>query len=317
VIRRPLRFVLRPLLLALALAWVPFALLTAVDLDIWWPLPALVAFMYYAIVLTAAVALLAVLVKARVIALVAIVGLAILVAPRAGRVAENDQPRATGTRVIVATANVRFGRADPAALMRQVTRERIDVLALQEDTPDFTVGLVDAGLRRALPYAAALPAPGARGISVYSRFPITGVPRGRGDRRSVGGTVALPSGRKLHVRSLHPYPLHGGQRRFREWERDITSLLRTARSVPAPAVLLGDYNATLDHRPLRTLLGAGLRDAADETGAAWRPTWTNGRWAALSLDHVLVPPSVAVRDVKIHDLAGSDHDLLVATLQTR
>ncbi|MDO9356120.1 MAG: endonuclease/exonuclease/phosphatase family protein [Solirubrobacteraceae bacterium] len=317
MIRRPLRLVLRLPLLVLALAWIPVAILTAVDLDVWWPMAALVAFANYAILGTAVVALLALLIKARLIALIALAGLAVLVVPRAGQVVGDDQPRATGTRVVVASANVRFGRADAAALMRQVTRQRVDVLALQEDTPDFTADLTAAGLRRALPYAAAQPAPGAAGISIYSRYPITAVASRRGDRRSIGGTIELPTGRRLHVRSLHPYPLHGGQQRFREWERDTTSLKRTIRSVPAPAILMGDFNATLDHQPLRTLLDAGLRDAADETGQAWRPTWSNGRWATLTLDHVLVPPSVAVREVDIRDLAGSDHDLLVATLQTR
>lgn len=316
MLRLPLRVLLRLPLLVVAVAWIPFALFAAVDVDVWYAIPSLVAFIPYAVIATAVVFLVAVVLKARVIAMIALVGLAVLVVPRAGRVAGAEQPTANGDRLVVATSNVHYGTADVAALMRLVRKERIDVLALQEDTPDITIDLEAAGLRRAMPYGIVQPAPGAAGISLYSRYPVTAVPRVRGDRRTVGGLVQLPSGGSIHVRSTHPPPpfTNGTMKR---WEATTRAMVRTTRSVPAPAVLAGDFNATLDHHPFGALIDAGFRDAADEAGQAWRPTWTNGRWATLTLDHILVPRSVAVRRVGIHDLAGTDHDVVVAELRTR
>ncbi len=316
MLRRPLRLVLRPLLFVLALAWVPFAVFAAVDFDVWWPIPSLVAFIPYAAIGTLLVAVVAILLKARVVALVALVGLAVLLVPRAGRVTASDQPVARGDQLVVATSNVHFGTVDVPALVRLVRTQRIDVLALQEDTPDVTEDLAAAGLRRALPFGVLQPGPGARGISLYSRYPVTAVPRLRGDRRSVGGLVQLPSGGSLHMRSVHPPPPFS-QSNMDRWKATTRAMLSTARSVAAPAVLLGDFNATLDHHPFTTLTDAGFRDASDEVGQAWRPTWTNARWAALTLDHVLVPPSVAVRAVTIRDLKGTDHDVVIAKIQTR
>ena len=38
-------------------------------------------------------------------------------------------------------------------------------------------------------------------------------------------------------------------------------------------ILAGDFNATLDHRELRRLVGTGYEDAAAEAGAGLRGTW--------------------------------------------
>ena len=63
-------------------------------------------------------------------------------------------------------------------------------------------------------------------------------------------------------------------------------------------VLLGDFNATLDHAPLRRLLGTGYRDAADVRGAGFTPTWPyDGKPVpGVTLDHVLADRRVGVRD---------------------
>lgn len=315
MIRRPLRLVLRPLLLLLALAWVPFVVFSAVDVDLWWVVPSLVAFLPYAIVGTALVALVCLLLKARVIALVAVIGLAVLLVPRAGRVTADPQPAARGPQLVVATSNVAFGGADVAALVRLVREERVDVLAVQEDTPDVTTDLTAAGLRELLPYTVLRPRPGAAGVSLYSAFPVRAVEPTRFDFRSRGGLVTLPGGQVIHVRSVHPPPPFR-QELLRPWQRRTTSL-PGPREDGTSVILAGDFNATSDHHPFASLLERGYRDAADETGNAWRPTWSNGRWATLTLDHVLVPPGVAVEEVAVHDLARTDHDVVVSTLRLR
>ncbi len=312
MIRRPLRQVLRPLLFALALLWLPFVLLAAVDLDFAWFVPSALAFLPYALVATVAILVLALALKARVVAAVAAAGLAVLLVPRADRITSDEQPVARGPHLTVATSNVMFGEGDAAELARLVRRDRVDVLAVQEDTPDFTEDLAATGLRELLPYGALHPAPGARGVSLYSRYPISEIPPTRYDFRSRGGLVAVPGAGAVHVRSVHPPPPFRAEL-LRPWKRRISAL--PSASATTPTILAGDYNATLDHHPFKRLLARGYRDAADQTGDAWRPTWSNGRWATLTIDHVLVSDQVAVDAVSVHHLPGSDHDVVVSRLR--
>jgi endonuclease/exonuclease/phosphatase (EEP) superfamily protein YafD len=81
-------------------------------------------------------------------------------------------------------------------------------------------------------------------------------------------------------------------------------------------VLLGDFNATLDHEPLRELLATGYRDAAAETGSGLRPTWpANGRrLPPVTIDHVLADERIGFRDYATADLAGTDHRPVAVTL---
>lgn len=313
VIRRPLRLVLRPVLIVLALAWVPFAVLAAVDLDVWWIFSSALAFLPYAAVAMLVVLIVSLLLRSWVAAAIAGVGLVVLVGPRAGRVTDDPQPGARGPQLVVATSNVMFGEGDAKALAALARRERVDVLALQEDTPDFTEDLAATGLRDELPYGALWPAPGAKGVSLLSRYPVDEIPPTRFDFRSRGGVVTHPGGARVQVRSVHPPPPFRAEL-LRPWKRRQAALPGPAAN-GVPTILAGDFNATLDHHPMRRTLARGYRDAADQAGMAWRPTWSNARWATLTIDHVLVPGTVAVEGVTVHHLPGSDHDVVVSRLR--
>ena len=71
-------------------------------------------------------------------------------------------------------------------------------------------------------------------------------------------------------------------------------------------ILLGDFNATLDHQALRDVLDRGYVDAADAVGKALTPTWPRQRLLppTVTIDHVLVDERVRVSDVGIHELPG-------------
>jgi endonuclease/exonuclease/phosphatase family metal-dependent hydrolase len=89
-------------------------------------------------------------------------------------------------------------------------------------------------------------------------------------------------------------------------------------------ILLGDFNATLDHAALRGLIDSGYRDAADASvpgcarlGAGLRPTWPyDEKWfiPGVTLDRVLVDRRVAVRAMSTHRLPGGDHKAVYARL---
>lgn len=79
-----------------------------------------------------------------------------------------------------------------------------------------------------------------------------------------------------------------------------------------------DFNATLDHGPLRPLLDTGYVDAAAPVGAGLVGTWgphDGDLIPPVVIDHVLVDRRIAVRDVTVHPLPGSDHRMVLAELR--
>ncbi|MEH3052805.1 MAG: endonuclease/exonuclease/phosphatase family protein [Patulibacter minatonensis] len=309
---------LRATLLVLAsAAWTPWVITWLVDLDrLDWRIPAAQAFLPYVAAGTAAALLLAATVRNRQATALAALGLLVLLAPRTSRVTANHQPAADGPVVTIATANVFVGEGSTSDLADLLRRHHVDVLAIQENTPEFDARAQGAGIREQLPswLSDPDPRPGTAGLALLSRWPIDPVPPATGDHRSIGGLIHIPgASRTLHLRSVHPPPP------FRSttvpcWQRCTRTLART-RQTTTDVILAGDYNATLDHHPLRDLLASGFRDAAEQTGHAWRPTWSRNALLRLSLDHILVTDRIAVEQVTTHDLHRSDHDVVITRLR--
>ena len=83
----------------------------------------------------------------------------------------------------VLTANVLAGVADAEEIVRLVTEHKVDVLLLQELTPEFVEKAAGAGLERELPYKAVHPLDGVIGSGIYSRQPL----RAESVRENPGG----------------------------------------------------------------------------------------------------------------------------------
>jgi endonuclease/exonuclease/phosphatase family metal-dependent hydrolase len=85
-----------------------------------------------------------------------------------------------------------------------------------------------------------------------------------------------------------------------------------------PVILAGDFNATLDHAPMRAVLRRGYRDAAEQVGKGLVPTWgprAGRRPGLLVIDHVLVDPRCTVQAVAAYNLPGTDHRVLLAEVR--
>lgn len=83
-------------------------------------------------------------------------------------------------------------------------------------------------------------------------------------------------------------------------------------------IVAGDFNATVDMRPFRDLLGAGYRDAAEQSGAGLTRSFPadSALPPLIGIDHILTRNSTATaaRTVRID---GSDHLGLIATVHLR
>jgi endonuclease/exonuclease/phosphatase (EEP) superfamily protein YafD len=300
-------------LIALGAAWTAMRLL---GLERGYPLVPIVAFTPYVPLVGIVIAIAAALLRrlpaiAAAFLLTAI--LAVVVLPRAlpGQAAE----RSDGPALEVLTANLKFGNGDTEEVVELVRDEEVDVLSVQELTARALEQLEAAGLDELLSHRALAPASRASGSALYAAHPLRQVELGIGS----GGfampeaTLVVPDGPHVRVMAVHPPPPMGSSQ-VADWERDLSALPR-AEPDGTIRVLAGDFNATLDHAELRDLVDSGYSDAADAVGSGLVPTWPRPVHAPpVTIDHVLVDERVYVEDVSVHDLAGSDHRMVLVEL---
>jgi endonuclease/exonuclease/phosphatase (EEP) superfamily protein YafD len=238
--------------------------------------------------------------------------LALAVLPRAiGDGTVDPEGRETLT---VLSANVYRGKADPAALVALVERNEADLLAVQELTPRFARGLRQAGIGRLLPHAVVEVRRGAAGGGIYSRLPLRPVAaRSPTFFRQPRVSLQLPGGRQARLVDVHP--LTPGRTGIDVWEDSLGDLPATGEGVPW--ILVGDFNATLDHSRLREVLDRGYRDAGAVAGEGLVPTWPNRDHdlpPVITIDHVLADERLGIVDYGVEDLPGSDHRSIHAEL---
>ncbi|MDX8051365.1 endonuclease/exonuclease/phosphatase family protein [Lentzea sp. BCCO 10_0798] len=236
----------------------------------------------------------------------------VLVANVAPRAFSDARPNGVGQQVRLMTSNLLTGIADAQFIVQEVRKRNIDILAMQELTPQMVGDLDRAGLRQVLPNRVFLDEPGGSGSGLASRFPLSRrdlTPPGT--LQQAGALVDLP-GKDIEVVSVHPLPpvVTAGPE---AWQRELAGL-PAPDSTGAIRVLAGDFNATLDHVGLTRLLNKGYVDAADQVGKGLIHTWPSdsGFWPPpVTIDHVLVDSKVLVDTVDVFDVPGSDHRAVV------
>jgi endonuclease/exonuclease/phosphatase family metal-dependent hydrolase len=117
------------------------------------------------------------------------------------------------------------------------------------------------------------------------------------------------------VQAVHPtYPVDATG-----WTHEQAVIVRAVTD-GQPDLVLGDFNATADHRSLRTLADRGYRDVGELANDGWHPTWPGGgKYDVVGLplaqiDHVLVGQRLAALGMSTHAVPGSDHRAVVANV---
>lgn len=220
----------------------------------------------------------------------------------------------TGPDLGAMTVNVQYGWADPERVVELVDSGDVDLLGVQELTPEFHERLLAAGLDDRLPHMVVDARAGAAGTGLYSRHPAIRTSHDvAGRHENPTARIRVPGAAPLQVTVVHPVPPVGTAGRA-DWRATFRTLPRPDDGT-APHVLLGDFNATLDQPTMRALLDDGYVDAADADGRAWVPTWRSRFPLRLAIDHVLVDRSIAVDQVTVHGVDGSDHRAVIARLR--
>jgi endonuclease/exonuclease/phosphatase (EEP) superfamily protein YafD len=293
--------------LAVAAPWIAWAVVRLFGLERGYAMVALVAVTPYAAVTAWVPVAVALLLRRRAVALVsfaAAVALAAVVAPRL--LGGPQDPLPGGRPLSVMTANLRFGEADPRALLELAREHDVEVLSLQELTLEGVRRLDAAGVRELFPHRFLDPRPEARGSGIMSRHPLRDArPSPPPGPAMPEATVLVPGAQPLEVKAVHPV---APARRMWRWIRDMDGLPRATPDGPL-RMLIGDFNATLDHARMRRLIDSGYADAAEVMGDG-----LHGTYWVIQIDHVLVDRRARVMAAQFHDLPGSDHEAMTATV---
>ncbi len=208
--------------------------------------------------------------------------------------------------LVVLSANLEFGRADPGPVVEAVRRLDVDVLVLLEATAAAERGLSGAGLDELLPESVGQTRDDPGGTLIRSRHRLIAqrVPPSTFGQPSA--LVQAPGGEVL-LRAAHPLaPLDAPT-----WHAELGDLaswaVGTRQRQDLPVVLAGDLNASEDHPAFRRLTRV-MTDAHRERGAGWVRSWPMGAPFPpfCQIDHVLVR-GLGVVEVGTVVLPGTDH----------
>jgi endonuclease/exonuclease/phosphatase family metal-dependent hydrolase len=224
------------------------------------------------------------------------------------------EPADGAERITVMNANLFEGRADAGELVAAVRDNDVDILVLEEITPDLLAELDADGLAELLPERVGEPDYMVAGTMILANRPLTDHVRLRTTFQGWQATYG-----DLTVLGVHPVaPVDPAG-----WRADHAAILRQAEAGDADLVV-GDMNATADHEPMRRLDDAGFRDAGEVANEGWQPTWPANHVGVFPLlppvvriDHVLIGDRLASLGTHTVDIDGTDHLALVATVATR
>jgi endonuclease/exonuclease/phosphatase (EEP) superfamily protein YafD len=224
-----------------------------------------------------------------------------------------DNAALDGRHLVVMQANLEIGGADPDELTRLAREQDVDVLATEELTVDEEQALIGAGLPALLPYRYSAPLPvGGGGLGIWSRFPLVGTRNVAGYSAGLLTARVVVPGTDFTFVAVHLGPPY--RQPFATWVGEIANLRGTLSAISSgtPVVVAGDFNATTDHAQFRDLLTGGYRDAAEQCGAGYLPTYPDDRWwgPVIGFDHVLTRGAVAT-SAKTISVAGTDHRALL------
>jgi endonuclease/exonuclease/phosphatase (EEP) superfamily protein YafD len=228
----------------------------------------------------------------------------------------NPPPRAGAEPLRVMVANLYVGRADGLDVVRTASAEDVDVLVATEVTRTALARMESAGLDSLFPHRAGGPGRSRTGTMVFANVRLADPAR----LATTGASWSVRLG-KHTLFAVHPHaPTDIGK-----WRRDH-HLLRTAVDAWEPDLVVGDFNATPDHPPMRTLADAGYRSATELANEGWQPTWpAHGGPSVLGfslpnvvhIDDVLVGPTFAAVDTYTVDIPETDHRAVVAEVAVK
>lgn len=205
--------------------------------------------------------------------------------------------------------NTLFSNPNPDHSLAWIKGEQPDIVMLQEVSLK-TLAVYD-GLAEALPYGVLCKFAPVGGVAVRSKFPLIG--QGCVEKQGLVWMRADVNGKQISFASIHlhwPWPFK--QASQIEWMRE------SLQAIPRPVVVAGDFNAAARSEAVNrvaTASNAGVVPGLRFTlRMGPRPI---GPVAFIPIDHVMMPDSFVVGDVKVGPALGSDHLPVVVMFEVK
>ncbi len=231
---------------------------------------------------------------------------------------QEGQPR--NGELTILTANVLYSAGGAEALATMIAESNADVVALQEMTPAIFAALVDNPVLADYVYKDNAGSDAPFFTATLAKLPIPPRESASPDRRVTTTVVPIsdrnPIGQQFTITALHlDAPLTSSN--TIRWKQQLGSLAQMEKD--KPAILVGDFNASEDHRPFRALLASGWEDVHEEKGCGFDATFpSSNRFpvALMRIDHILVTDHFEVISVNVVAPAnGSDHNAVLARVR--
>jgi endonuclease/exonuclease/phosphatase (EEP) superfamily protein YafD len=221
-----------------------------------------------------------------------------------------------GPNLRVAFANVWRSNADVEGILAELAAGEHDVVGLAEVT-DHHLGAIEAVFSPSrYPWRKVEPdgPDGSKGLALLSRFPIERVEKWwTQGHPQLDATVLVPGALPFRLLVVHTWGPVGHQ--IRNWRAQLVDIGRRAEG--ERTIIIGDFNATLQHRSFTRLVGTRWSVVGTRAFGGWRATWPANRpWrpALFRIDHILAGPEISVRSGRAWRARGSDHRPVSAVL---
>ncbi|MCC6230880.1 MAG: endonuclease/exonuclease/phosphatase family protein [Phycisphaerales bacterium] len=264
--------------------------------------------------------------RRRKLSIVSGVAAAIALGPTIWAVLGGGARTSNGHELVLMSFNLMYGQGSAEGVIRQVERERPDVVLFQEWTPAASAEL-GSQLASSYPFKVELARDDAFGQAVFSRCAFVVPPRlypASGGFREPQITIEVEhEGRSIRVTNVHLLPpvsltyfaqQRRGARALVEWCGD-------AERADRPHVLIGDFNATRSSSVMGALIKRGYREAhvvaGDGRGSTWPRTGLLRFAPGLRLDNALIAPDVEAVQAEVGDDFGSDHRPILVGVRWR
>jgi endonuclease/exonuclease/phosphatase (EEP) superfamily protein YafD len=232
------------------------------------------------------------------------------------RVIADPVPTA-GRPLTVMAFNAFEGDADPGQLAALIAEQRPDLVSLPEAGVHFAEELrplIEPMGYRLEVSSDARSDVASVSVAVSDRL---GDPAFRiGDETSAFPYVEVTGGELGTLRFVAYHAAAPVPRQMGGWRGDLALLSQWCAGA-TPAIVAGDFNASLDHSALRAGM-SGCSDAADQRGRGLVPSWSPGvrwRWTGPQIDHVIMTAGISAETFSAHDILDSDHRAVVTRLR--
>jgi endonuclease/exonuclease/phosphatase (EEP) superfamily protein YafD len=223
---------------------------------------------------------------------------------------------AAGPDLTVLAVNVRDGGASVTETAALVATARPDLVALPEAGAQFRSRL--APLVEPLGYrlygSTGEGRADVEGVSALAHADLGDV-AATVDAATPFPSVVLSGGGLGELRFVAFHSIAPTPAGIRQWRSDLAHVA-TWCAAPTPAIVAGDFNATLDHSVFRAGT-AGCGDAAEQAGAGLVGTWPASwpRLVGTQIDHVIATHDLTADGFEVHDLPGTDHRAVLTRLR--